>query len=227
MRTGESSIGESRGGALPGLLTIGKGTPGRYARRVRSAALALVVAALAVAVAGCGPLSPTEAGGADADPLALLDILPSPGALRGPPAAAADADALQVAFTGTPDPDLAGRIRDRAPKAAAVRSWTGPDDQTLTIAVSVWNSHLIATGIGSDLAGDLVSDGGDAWTPEDAPGSRGAKREGPPGRELRLARSVGPNSLYVRATGPVPEETVIRALERMTFQLQNGQNEAG
>ena len=194
---------------------------------MRSAALALVVAALAVAVAACGPVSPTEAGGDDADPLELLGILPSPGALRGPPASEADADALQLAFSGAPDAEVAARIRDRDPSAAAVRSWTGPDGQTLTAAVSVWGSHLVATGIGSDLAGDLVGDGGAAWTPSDSPGSRGARREGLPGRELRLARSVGPNALYVRATGPVPEETVVRTLERMAFQLENGQDEAG
>ena len=109
-----------------------------------------------------------------------------------------------------------------------MRSWTGPDGQTLTAAVSVWDSHLVAT---RDRRGPRRRPRlGRRRAPgprPDAPGSRGARREDPPGRELRLARSVGPNSLYVRATGPVPEETVIRALERLTFQLQNGQDEAG
>jgi len=188
---------------------------------VRLATLALAVAALVLA--GCGgPLDPTEAGGDAADPVALLTILPSPGALRGPAATAAGPDELQRAFTGDDDPELAGRIRERAPSAAGVRSWTGPDGQTMTAAVSVWDSHLVATGVGSDLAAALVGDGGEAWTPADSPGSRGARREGPGGRELRLARSVGPNALYVRATGPVPEDTVIRALQRMAFQLEHG-----
>jgi hypothetical protein len=189
---------------------------------VRLATLALVATALALALAGCGgPLGPTEAGGDPADPVALLTILPSPGALRGPPAAAADADELQRAFTGAPDPELAARIRDRDPSAAGVRTWTGPDGQTMTAAVSVWDSHLVATGVGSDMAAALAGDGGEAWTPSDSPGSRGARREGPDGRELRLAYSVGPNALYVRATGPVPEDTVIRTLERLSFQLEN------
>lgn len=190
---------------------------------MRPATLVLVAAALALALAGCGgPLGPTEAGGDAADPVALLTILPSPGALRGRPATAADPDELQRALTGVDDPELADRIRARAPSAAGVRSWTGPDGQTMTAAVSVWDSHLVATGVGSDIAAALAGDGGEAWTPADSPGSRGARRKAPDRRELRLARSVGPNAVYVRATGPVPEDVVIRTLERMAFQLEHG-----
>lgn len=191
---------------------------------MRLATLAPVAAALALVLAGCGgPLSPTEAGGDPADPVALLSILPSPGALRGPAAESADAGELQRAFTGVDDPGLADRIRDRDPSAAGVRSWTGPDGQTMTAAVSVWGSHLVATGVGSELASNLAGgDGGEAWTPRDSPGSRGARRETADGREVRLAYSVGPNALYVRATGPVPDATVIKTLERMAFQLEHG-----
>jgi hypothetical protein len=186
---------------------------------VRATALVIVAAVLAASLAGCGPVGPTEAGGEAADPVALLTILPSPGALRGPEARAVDADDLAAAFAGRADPELAGIIRSRAPDAAGVREWSDSGGRTLTAVVSVWDSHLVATQVGADLAQRLVSDGGRAWTPSDAPASRGARRDDP--AELRLARSVGPNAVFIRATGPVPEETVIRALDRLTFQLRN------
>lgn len=183
---------------------------------VRAAAL-IVLATVAVALSGCstGPLDATQSGGTPAKPVALLTVLPSPGSLRGVPAATADAPALQRAFTGPEDDQLAGRIRDRAPSAAAVRSWRGPRGGFLVAAVSVWDSHIVATGVGSDLATMLAEKGGAAWTPSDVPGSRGARVEDPARREIRLAYSVGPNSLYVRATGPVPDETVTKTLRRM------------
>jgi hypothetical protein len=181
----------------------------------RLAALAVLIAAV---LAGCGPLGPTDAGGERADPVQLLTVLPSPGELRGPEAAAADAPDLARAFTGRDDPELADIIDSRNPDAAAVREWTGPGGQTLTAVATVWDSHLVATQVGADLAQLLVSDGGEAWTPPGARAARGARRDDP--AEQRLARSVGPNAIYVRATGPVPEDTVITALERLTRQLQ-------
>ncbi|HMO01131.1 MAG TPA: hypothetical protein PKD59_17095 [Miltoncostaeaceae bacterium] len=189
-------------------------------RRIRPAiALALVAALLGAALlAGCGPLGPTDPGGDQADPVKLLAVLPSPGELRGPDAQQADAADLAAAFTGVADPALASIIDSRDPKAAAVRSWTGPGGQTLTAVATVWDSHLVATQVGADLAQRLVSDGGRGWTPPEARAARGARRDDP--RELRLARSVGPNAVYLRATGPVPDETVTTALERLTQQLQ-------
>lgn len=188
-------------------------------RRIRHViALTLVAAVAATALAGCGPLGPTDAGGGRADPVKLLRILPSPGALRGPDARPADAAELAQAFTGKRDDDLAAIIDSRNPDAAAVRTWTGPNGQTLTAVVTVWDSHLVATQVGADLAQRLVSDGGSAWTPPQERGSRGARRDDPP--EQRLAYAVGPNSAYVRSTGPVSEDTVITALHRLNEQLQ-------
>lgn len=86
----------------------------------------------------------------------------------------------------------------------------------MTAAVSVWDSHLTAVGVGSDLATLLIADGdAAAWTPDDVPGSRGARIDDPARRELRLAYSIGPNSLYVRATGSVPEATVVKTVNRL------------
>ena len=187
--------------------------------------LAVLLVLLAVVLAGCGPLGPTDAGGDRADPVALLTVLPSPGRLRGPDAVSADPAALARAFTGRDDPDLTGVIASRDPKEAAVREWTGPGGQTLTAVATVWDSHLVATQVGADLAQMLVSDGGAAWTPPEARAARGARRDDPP--EQRLARSVGPNAIYIRATGPVPEETVTTALARLTTQLQENPDFGG
>jgi hypothetical protein len=186
---------------------------------VSRARTAIALALVAGLLAGCGPLGPTDAGGGRADPVALLTVLPSPGELRGAAAREADAADLAEAFTGTADPDLASVIRSRDPEAAAERTWTGPGGQTLTAVATVWDSHLVATKVGADLAQRLVSDGGRAWTPPEARAARGARRDDP--RELRLARSVGPNAIYVRATGPVADATVTTALERLTRQLQD------
>jgi hypothetical protein len=180
---------------------------------------ALVAAALACAA--CGPSGPVEAGGEAADPVALLTVLPSPGALRGEPAAAATPEQLQEALTGAPDPALAERVRERAPKAAAVRTWTGPRGQELVAVASVWGSHLIATGIGADASEMLLDEpGARAWTPGDAPGGRGARVDAPGREARRLAFAVGPNSVYVRSQGPVPDDVVAKTVRRLVLTLE-------
>jgi hypothetical protein len=184
----------------------------------------LALALCCLAVAACGPVGPTEAGGPDADPVPLLTVLPSPGQLRGGPAAEADVGTLQRALTGSPDPDLAELIGIRNPKAAAVRSWTGPNGQELVAVVSVWDSHLLATGVGADAAELLIDRGGGrAWTPSDAPGSRGARVDAAGRLERRLAFAVGPNSIYVRSRGPVPDDVVAKTLRRLVLTLEGEQ----
>lgn len=180
----------------------------------------MVVAA--AVLAGCGPQGPGEAGGDAGDPAEIVRVLPSPGDLRGQPGAEADAQQLARAFTGRDDPALAEVVEERAPSAAATRTWSDPQGGTLTVAATVWPSHLVATGVGSDLAAFLVADGGDAWTPAAVPSSRGARRDDP--REMRLGLSVGPNALYVRSTGDVDEDVVIETMElmRLTLEGQTG-----
>ncbi len=190
----------------------------RYAAPVRAAALALAALLAAALLAACGPTSPVEPGGEAGDALAIVDALPSPGDLRGPPGAEADAAALTRAFTGEDDPELAEVVERRAPTDAATRTWSSPGGGTLTVVATAWPSHLVATGVGSDLAQFLVADGGSAWTPAEVRSSRGARRDDP--AEIRLGLSVGPNALYVRATGDVDEDTVITAMERMRLVLE-------
>jgi hypothetical protein len=191
---------------------------------VRAAVLLALLLALA-AFAACGPTSPTEAGGRATDPVALLTVLPSPGQLRGDPAAAADPEALQEALTGAPDPVLAERVRERGPVAAAVRTWTAPGGQELVAVASVWDSHLIATGVGAGAAERLLRErGARAWTPRDAPGSRGARVDAAGREARRLAFAVGPNSVYVRSRGPVPDGVVEKTLGRLVLTLEGLQD---
>jgi hypothetical protein len=192
--------------------------------RVRGAVVLGLLAVL-LAAAACGPTSPTQAGGDEADPVALLTVLPSPGQLRGEPAAAAGPERLQQALTGAADPAVAERVRERAPRAAGVRSWSGPGGQQLVAVVSVWDSHLIATGVGADAAEQLLEEeGASAWTPADAPGSRGARVGGDGRRALRLAFAVGPNSVYVRSEGPVLDDVVVRTMRRLVLALEGAED---
>jgi hypothetical protein len=179
-------------------------------RRLRALIAAI---ALCLVAAACGPEGPTEAGGTDTDPLAVLTILPSPGELRGPPAASADEATLQRALTGAADPELAEALRGRGMKDAAVRRWTGPGGQQLITAISVWDSHLVATGVGGQAAEMLPY--GKAWTPSGLGGTRGARAGDDGDRERRLSYAVGPNNIYVRSVGPVDEEIVTRAATRL------------
>jgi hypothetical protein len=174
-----------------------------------------ILVLVGIVAAGCGPSSPTEAGGPDADPIYLLNVLPSPDDLRGPPVAQVDPGTLLETLTGTADPELAARLTDRGLKIAAVRTWTAPGGGQLQAAVSVWRSHLVATGIGSDASARLADeDGAGAWTPSEVPGSRGARIDGA-NPERRLAYAVGPNSFFVRSTGDVAEDVVIRTMHRL------------
>jgi hypothetical protein len=177
--------------------------------------LILLACVLAVVAAGCGPLDATGSGGEELDPVAVLGVLPSPDDLRGEPASAADPAELQDALTGVSDPRVAARIADLEPAAAGVRRWSAPGGRRLVAVVSVWDSHLTAIGIGGDMASALVEEGGRAWTPRGANGSRGARIDEDGRQEMRLSYGAGRNSLYVRAEGPVDPDVVIRTLNRL------------
>lgn len=166
-----------------------------------------------LALSGCGPTGPGEAGGDDVDPVATLTVLPTPPGMSGAPARAANAGELQRAFTGAPDPELAAKLTERGLKAAAVRSWTGPDGGELVSAISVWNSHLMATGIGGQVAERLLAQpDAKAWTPASLGGTRGARIDRSNG-ERRLSFAIGPNNIYVRSVGPVDERALVKTVQ--------------
>lgn len=176
---------------------------------------------VAMIAAACGPAGPTEAGGDAADARASLHILPSPGQLRGEPARNIDMEGLAAAISGHPDPELYSRLARHTLADAAVREWTGPNGQTLTTAISVWGSHVMATNLGGSAAELLSAEGGQAWTPRGLGGTRGSRITDPPQRrEERLAYAVGPNSIYVRSTGPVPDDVVERTMTRLITYLR-------
>ena len=154
----------------------------------------------AAVLAGCGPLGPTEAGGRQADPVALLAVLPSPGALRG--RARRGGRRRRSCRRPSParaDPELAARIARRAIRRRPRSRVERPGRPALMAVASVWDSHLIATGIGADLAAERSSRRGrqrvDAGRRQRQP-RRAHRRDGAP--ELRLASAVGPQ-LALRA----------------------------
>ena len=160
----------------------------------------------------------------------LLNVLPSPDDLRGP---AGDdgrpGTLLETPSPATADPDLAGSIRRPRPEdRRRAHLDRARRRQTLQAAVSVWHSHLVATGVGADARpGWPTRTAASAWTPSDVPRQPGrADRRGPT-RSCRLAYAVGPNSLYVRSTGDVPEDAVIRTLHRLIVTQEGRQAEAG
>lgn len=202
----------------------GAATLARMPPRTRNLTAAIAIALVALAAAACGPEGPTEAGGEPVEPVGLLTILPSPGALRGDAAAPVDEAGLIEALVGAPDAGLTETLEDRGMRAGAVRRWSGTGGQELVAAVSVWESHLLATGIGGQAAELLQREGASAWTPSGLNGSRGARLEEPGRTERRLAFAVGPNSLFVRSVGDVDEETLTRALSRLirSARVENG-----
>lgn len=192
------------------------------------APLVLLIACLTLVAAACGPADTLETRGDDADPIALLDVLPSPDALRGAAAAAAPPEELAPALTGSDDPAIARRIAERGLRSAAIRRWRAPGGATLVATVSVWRSHLIAQGVGTDSAAGLLdAPGAEAWQPAEIRGSRGARVDEGGRRELRLAYAVGPNTLTVRALGDIDDDVPVRTLRRMIQVLEGGAAGAG
>ncbi len=174
----------------------------------------VVCVLVALGLTACGPGSAVDPRGDRKDPVALAAVLPTPAGLtETEPARPATPAALAAALVGGPDPAIAQRLRARGLRTAAVRRWSGPGGAALVVATSVWPSHVTATSVGAQAAERLLArTGAVAWTPSGVPGARGARR---PGQQRTLAFAVGPNSLFVRAAGPVDDATVARALGRL------------
>ncbi len=180
---------------------------------MRIVALVAIVLALALGAAGCGPVGPTDPGGAAVDPVLVADALPSPEPLT--PVGGArevDAEGLVDATIEDADPATAERLTGRGFRTAAVREWTAPGGG-MTAAVGVWDSGVVATNVAGATAERLLQEpGAEAWTPRGLPGSRGVQA---PGGRRALGKAAGPNSLLVLAEGDVPEDVVVRSLRRL------------
>jgi hypothetical protein len=181
--------------------------------RLVSTVLALLAGALIAA--GCGPVAPGNDGPPAVDPLRLATILPVPrGLADAVPAHEAPLPEVQEALAGRPDPEGVVRLRVAGFERGAIREWRAPGGGRLIAVVTTWGDGITATNVGGGAAELLLGEpGARAWTPRQAPGSRGVRIE-EPGREQRaLARAVGFNGLFLRSLGPVPEEALSRTME--------------
>ncbi|HWH13447.1 MAG TPA: hypothetical protein VNT51_01780 [Miltoncostaeaceae bacterium] len=179
--------------------------------------LPLLAVLAALLLAGCGPTGPAEQGGRPAEPVALLRVLPVPLGLRdAQPATEVDPPALLQAMTGSGDPALAARLREAGGlRQAGVRSFAAPGGGRLVASVAVWPARLIAANLALTVAQQRLGDPGvRAWTPQELPATQGVREEGGD-RERVLARSVGPNTIVIRATGDVPDDAVVRTMQRL------------
>ncbi len=195
--------------------------------------LAATLVAASALIVGCGPESAVDEGGEVKNPVALATVLPTAdGLVEVQTAQPGDAAELAEALTGAPDPMVAERLTSRGLSAAAIRRWEGPEGASLVVATSTWPSHVTATSVGAQAAEALLDrSGGRAWTPSDVPGSRGARvDQAGPDAARALAFAVGPNSLYVRSSGPVDEDVVVRSLRRLRLVAEGdaaGEDAAG
>ncbi len=183
---------------------------------------AAAVAAVVVAVAGCGPTGAGDPGGTAGDPVYLLSVLPTPnGLVDTARERTADADDLVEAMLGAADPSLASRVDVSGVERAAVRRWRTPDQGTMVASVSVWPGHQVAANVAVTVGQDQLGNPGvSAWTPREARGSSGTRSEAAD-RARVLARAVGPNVFVVRATGGASDDVVIRTLRRL-IEVQGG-----
>lgn len=184
----------------------------------------MLVVALVV-LSACGPTRPGE-GGTPISPLALANVLPAPAGLEaGPPATSADVAAVQLELAGQADAEGVRRLEAADLQEGAIRRWSGPDDARLTVVTTRWTSRILSTNVGAASAEILLDDpDARAWTPASVPGSRGAYREGSDAM-ITLSRSVGPNGIFMRATGPVERDAVSRLMELAVKAAEGGLGE--
>jgi len=192
-------------------------------RAVALPLLAAVVGLVALA-AGCS----TPQAGSDAPPKVpparLAALLPTAAGLRdASPSRPADAEAIQAALGGRADADAARKLTELGLRGGAIRTWTAANGGRMTVVVSEWQNHTAATSVGGDAAElALGAPGAHAWTPREIGASRGVRNDDP-GRRLRvISYAVDATDLFVRAEGPIPEQVVIRAMQRMIAALGAG-----
>lgn len=190
---------------------------------MRTRLVTVLVAAILAAVlfGACGPAGPHDDAGPEADPVALLTVLPVPAGLRDvSPATAAPAAAIMDAMLGESTPEGARRLTDSGMSKSAVRVFGTASGGRMYAIVSVWPSRLVASNFALEVAQRrLGKPGFRAWTPDDVPGTQGVRQSGG-AQEKVVARSVGPNVIEVRSTGDVSEDAVARTLERLVIVQQ-------
>lgn len=149
---------------------------------MRTRLVTVLVAAILAAVlfGACGPAGPHDDAGPEADPVALLTVLPVPAGLRDvSPATAAPAAAIMDAMLGESTPEGARRLTDSGMSKSAVRVFGTASGGRMYAIVSVWPSRLVASNFALEVAQRrLGKPGFRAWTPDDVPGTQGVRQSG-------------------------------------------------
>lgn len=181
----------------------------------------LIALAALTLLSACGPAGPHDDGGVEADPVALLTVLPVPTGLQDvSPATAAPAATILESMLGSSTPERAKRLTDSGMTKAGVRVFGTAAGGRLYAVVTVWPSRLVASNFALEAAQQRLGDAGfSAWTPDDVPGSQGVRQSGG-ARERVVGHSVGPNAIVVRATGGVSDDAVARTMERLVIVQQ-------
>jgi hypothetical protein len=181
-----------------------------------------LVAASAFAFAGCS-LGGEQAGQTHvADPAAVVAVLPArPGLTSTGPVTTLDAAGFTRALIGHPDDTLTQTLSSGGFQRGASRTWSGANGASLTAVVGLWNDGDPAQTLGGDAASAVVP-GGASWMPSEFSGSQGSRSA--TARALNVVD--GQVSLFLRATGPVNDATVLRQMSLMK-QAEAGRDRRG
>ncbi|MFM8828233.1 MAG: hypothetical protein ACKOGE_02990 [Actinomycetota bacterium] len=171
-----------------------------------------------MAAVACVPLLAGCAGGGvaaqdsvEADPAFVVRVLPTrPGLDIAGPEVKTGPDEFDRATLGQAIPGLAKGAKDGGLRAAATRTWTGPDGARLVAVASLWDDSEPARAIGGQVAKAAVP-GGTPWTPRQYGGSQGYRSD--TARSLSVV--AGKLSLLVIAAGPLDDEAVLRTVDLM------------
>lgn len=179
---------------------------------------------MVLVIAGCGPEGPRDQGGAKADPVELLHVLPTPRELiDARPERKVKTDEVVETALGSADPDAAQQLTNAGVEDVAMRNWMGKRGGTMAAIVAVWPTRGVASNFALQVAQHHLDQGLSAWTPSQIPGSQGARERADGGTRV-LTRTVGPNAIIITADGPIPDATVTTAMKRLVV-VQEARNE--
>lgn len=196
--------------------------PTRPRNAARWLALGAAAAIASLTLTGCSLGGEQAQQVHEAEPGTIVRVLPSrPGLTPDGPPASVDAAGFATALLGHPDADLTASLERAGFRRGATRSWSGANGAALTAVVGLWDDGEPADSIDGDAVNAVVP-GGAAWTPSEFGGSQGSHA----GTARALSVVVGHVSLFIRATGPVDDATLLRQMDLM-YQVAAGQDRAG
>lgn len=173
---------------------------------------------IVLALVGASGCSRDQTGPTDRiDLVHLVSILPTPRGLdQSNDARAVDVAAVTATLTEGIDvpQDAADRYARLGLRDAARRTWTGRGGAHVTILATRWPDHMTAATAGAGAA-DVLPDqhGATPWTPEGIRGARGSRGQVGGRHTATLSLAVERVNLFVRATGPVDDDAIVRTME--------------